>query len=1595
MLRRNHRLFRRNFTRHVRSSFRARLYVPGIERLEDRSLLATLGLGDLVFTGYQASPPDKISFVLLKSIDSGTVLTITDNAWTGAALSTSEGNSVITFGGSFAAGTHFNYDATRGSGAKWAVGASTTNISDVTSGTFALNASGDNLFAYNGSTAPTTGTSSAWVSAFASSAFLTSGSSTASLTYLPVALASATTSFSLGLASGASNQNGAYTASSVTGTAAQIQNAVYTIGNWTTFTAAGSQAIPPTATFSVQTTGNNAPTGLTLSNATIQENAGSNAVVGSLSTTDPDVGNTFIYALVSGTGSTDNASFNLSGNILRAINTLDFETKSSYSIRIRTTDQGSLFFEQSFVIQVININETVNLRLNELKVNPPGSTTEGDKFQYVELLGSAGLSLNNTFLVMLNGNAGMTGVASYVINLSAHSLGSNGLLMIKSPTGGHGSASGTTVVTDLKFDQPGGALSKLSVTFYLVSATSPFVQGNDYDLNNDGVIDNLPIGFTIIDHVGWSDGDVGDLVYGGVALTQTQGTPDAATRIVGNSSIAVSAWFNGDLEDTGNLPAQLVYDPARGSTNLPVTPVVASLTPGDTNYVNPTSVTTDLRIVNYNLAAGSAPNMLRPGLDTILQAIGSEVVGGVSRPIDLLAMQEIYSQANTSAAVASLLNGIYGASIYAHGIVNGDTTGSGTLGVVFNTLTLQLLNESTVGFTSVNGQPRQTLRYHFQPVGGGSSTDFYVYVSHWKASDDQESRDRRQVEAQAIRSNADALGQNKNIIYVGDYNLYTSAEPAFQTMIGAGNGQAFDPINRLGSWSDNPSFIDVFTQTPAASASPGLIGGGLDDRFDFQLISGELTDGIGLDYRAGSYRAFGNNGSVSINSSINSPSSTALAGLTNRTTVLNLLTTVSDHIPVVADYRLTAAIVVNQPPVGTDKTVVTDQNVPYVFGVDDFGFTDPNNSPAHFLDSVVVSSLPTAGSLTLGGSPVIVNQAIAVASITAGDLVFTPEQDGSGAAYTSWTFQVRDNGGTANGGANLDPLPKTLTINVDPLVLPSVRINEALVNPSDADDAREFIELIRLSPSDNLENVWLIELETDSPTARGAVDFALPLSSASFGSNNLLLIGENYETSTPYDLPAATGRLNLNRPGSPRFENSASLLLVYNFTGTVGVDYDTNDDGLLDSQPWAAVIDAVALAAINEPAYIGGTRVLNASGIGVVDAVVRFSGDSSASSSAAWYGGEVLDTGNGALDLQFQAAPNRTTNFPSGGVLTPGRPNTLQASAEIVGQYVYHANSSFAEIGIAQAIDARALLAKEGSTPQLLGLNNLINSTRGINGLVFDINNLPGAVTAGDFVFQMSPTGAFGEIVNPVGSWEVAPEPSSVTVQGGTPSRVLVTWPNNTIANRWLRVTVKANANTGLAAPEVFYVGHLQGESTGPDGGKFTVLVADILAIRAALTQSAAASSIVDLDKSGVVLVADILAARSQLTQELTQITIPASGGGGGGAFAEDSQLISEPLQQEYQFDLSNQMLNATPAQVASVQRQLELPTGAPARRGVHAVNNTSSHRSVRDLALSTWNLPPRRSLKLLETSNSASRARLVDLLFDSVSEFASDIGYF
>lgn len=102
---------------------------------------------------------------------------------------------------------------------------------------------------------------------------------------------------------------------------------------------------------------NKAPTGITASSSSFLENITAGAVVATLSSIDPDRGNTFTYELVNGTGSIDNAAFTISGNQLKIAGSPDFEVKNSYSIRIKTVDQAGLFFEKSIAFAVTNVNE--------------------------------------------------------------------------------------------------------------------------------------------------------------------------------------------------------------------------------------------------------------------------------------------------------------------------------------------------------------------------------------------------------------------------------------------------------------------------------------------------------------------------------------------------------------------------------------------------------------------------------------------------------------------------------------------------------------------------------------------------------------------------------------------------------------------------------------------------------------------------------------------------------------------------------------------------------------------------------------------------------------------------------------------------------------------------------------------------------------------------------------------------------------------------------------------------------------------------------------------------------------------------------------
>ncbi|MFI3196651.1 MAG: Ig-like domain-containing protein, partial [Methylococcaceae bacterium] len=117
---------------------------------------------------------------------------------------------------------------------------------------------------------------------------------------------------------------------------------------------------------------------------------------------------------------------------------------------------------------------------------------------------------------------------------------------------------------------------------------------------------------------------------------------------------------------------------------------------------------------------------------------------------------------------------------------------------------------------------------------------------------------------------------------------------------------------------------------------------------------------------------------------------------------------------------------VNDAPSGTSAIVTIVEDGSKTFAASDFGFVDLADS--HSLSAVIITSLPSVGTLMLNGVAVIVDQSIAVADIS--NLVYTPVTNANGTSYATIGFKVQDNGGTANGGADTSVTANTLTIDV-------------------------------------------------------------------------------------------------------------------------------------------------------------------------------------------------------------------------------------------------------------------------------------------------------------------------------------------------------------------------------------------------------------------------------------------------------------------------------------------------------------------------------------------------------------------------------------
>ncbi|MAP55533.1 hypothetical protein [Altibacter sp.] len=193
-----------------------------------------------------------------------------------------------------------------------------------------------------------------------------------------------------------------------------------------------------------------------------------------------------------------------------------------------------------------------------------------------------------------------------------------------------------------------------------------------------------------------------------------------------------------------------------------------------------------------------------------------------------------------------------------------------------------------------------------------------VFVTHLKSSQGSSNEAQRLDMVTAFTDFLSTIDPNTYVIFAGDLNLYDANEPAYQELLDSSNNITMaDPIDRPGDWNNNIDFQDIHTQsTRISSGTFGAgAGGGLDDRFDFIMISQNMTSDPTLRYVPDSYNAFGNNGNC-YNNDISDASCDGVYGQLLR----NSLFSMSDHLPVVMELETDRQIVLSVADMNTSES---------------------------------------------------------------------------------------------------------------------------------------------------------------------------------------------------------------------------------------------------------------------------------------------------------------------------------------------------------------------------------------------------------------------------------------------------------------------------------------------------------------------------------------------------------------------------------------------------------------------------------------------------------------------------------------------------
>lgn len=314
------------------------------------------------------------------------------------------------------------------------------------------------------------------------------------------------------------------------------------------------------------------------------------------------------------------------------------------------------------------------------------------------------------------------------------------------------------------------------------------------------------------------------------------------------------------------------------------------------------SASAQIRVCHYNIAGYQGDDA---AMKAVLAAMHADNKMGWAQPVDIFLFNEVNNTAwpKIIAAVnASAPAGVtYTAGTYTS--ATGETSASGAQAMFYRSDTL---TEIVSGHADIfSGASRYCDRWLMQPKGYTTTlSKFYVYGAHLKASTGSANEEIRRTGMVAIRANADALGAGIPSIYTGDFNFYDNTETGYVALIAAGNGQGVDPYGN-GNWTGSSNSWKQ-TQAPMIIGYNGMVGGGLDDRFDFIVPSLGAADGRGISAMTSTMRVPGNDG-AHYNIDINAGNNTYYSPDITRSNILaDNLGMASDHITQLMEFQVPA-----------------------------------------------------------------------------------------------------------------------------------------------------------------------------------------------------------------------------------------------------------------------------------------------------------------------------------------------------------------------------------------------------------------------------------------------------------------------------------------------------------------------------------------------------------------------------------------------------------------------------------------------------------------------------------------------------------------